>query len=951
MFAENISSSKGERITRLLAVILALGALVLFVATGSSRVDPDFSAFWLAQLLHITPFPSMEYPVWSWIARTLARLDVQNFARVLNVFSAVCGAGSVALIFLMLVAGFRDAESRPASARVALLAGVAGAGFLMVSAPVWLVSNRAHPASFDLLLFIGSLFLLQCYRISRRPRWLFAFAFAYGIGLTELTTFALFLPFVAFYAFYQSFRMGQFTLRVWLPVVLFGLLGSSLFLLAVLEYYHLPAAGWREAASYWEMMKSFLLDRKRLVMSSVPRHGWLLLLIGTVLPWTIAWFAQRREESNSRTLIFYLILFGISLAILFDAVISPWRVLGVTPLLVTPYLLLAYTYGLLIARFGFWDEARTARRGGCRKRSMFPLFAVAALAPLVVTGIRNAPVTTTKSSGAASALTRATMDMASGRALWVGDGLMEDLLQLEAFRRGAKFNYVNLYQAEAFTYRRYLSSLFDDPRFQSLALAGLSPLISAWLGQDDAAVERLAITTRPDIWLIEGLEPVPMGITYLGATERSDLEPEQTWRRNVDYWNVVEKYLPQLSTNFAAGRLFAEGLRLQAAHVANDLGVFMEYTGHPDEAARAYEKALSFDPENMSAALNLLVLAQDADEPLDTMTASALLNGELQRPAPRSPMRLAARYGHLRSRAAVELLSTGTEKAAARKKDPDLEQIIRLFEEGELPEAHRRLERFLLARPDSSDAWIILALAGFREGSPETVERSLKQMKILGQDWPIVSELMGRTRQQQGDISGAREYYTRALARRPGDFPLMQRLLDLEMATGNWSTVERLLNQMLAVAPASDDANFALAILLRARGRLDLAGAVLKQQLARQRAPRVLAELSDVQRRRGELDAAVESAAEAILRMPQYPRAHEVLGRAFLEQGDLERAGQEIKTARDANPDLISAILAQLDWLVRKGDVPAATALARETLANSKIISSADESELRKFAH
>lgn len=954
MSAENTLSSKAEQSARLIAVILSLGALALFVVTGSSQVDPEISASWLVQMLHIAPFPSMEYPVWSWIARSLAHLTPAHFARSLNLFSAVCGAGSVALVYLMLLSGVRSKATAQSNPWIKILAAGAGAGFLMTSIPVWLVSNRAHPASFDLLLLIGSLFLLQRYRITTRPAWLFAFAFAYGVGLAEVATFAIFLPLIACYVFYQSFLMRQLTPRVWAPTLLLGLLGASLFLLAVREYYHLSAATWREATSYWDVLKTFLLDRKRLVLSSVPRHGWLLLFVGTTVPWAVLWLSQRREEANARMLLFYLVLFGILLTILFNGIISPWRVLGTTPLLVTPYLLVAYSLGLLIARFSLINEARVASRTRSlrKRRSFFPVLLVGTLILFVAVGARNLPTANTKSAASAAAtLTRATLDLASGRTLWVGDGLMEDLLQLEAFRRGAKFNYVNLHQAEAFTYRRYVSSLFDDPRFQSLALAGISPLISAWLRQDETAVERLAISTRPDIWLIEGLEPVPMGITYLGAAERSDLDPEQIWQRNVDYWNVVEKTLPQLSTNFPTSKLFVERLRLQVAHVANDVGVFMEYTGHPSEALRAYEKALSFEPQNVSAALNLLVLAGDADEPVDTTAASTLLAEELQRSPPRSPMRLAVRYGHLRSRAAVELLSNGAENAVAQKSDPDLEIITRLFEQGESPEANRRLERFLVAHPDSADAWIISALAGFREGRPDAVERSFKQMKLLGQDWPIVSELMGRMRQQQGDISGAREYYALALARRPGDFPLMQRLLDLEMATENWSSVERLLNQILAVAPTNDDANFALAILLRARGRLDLAEAVLKEQLARQRAPRVLVELSNVQRRRGELDAAVQSATEAILRMPQYPRAHEALGRAFLEQGDLERAGQEIKTARDANPELISAIFAQLDWLARKGDTPAATALARETLANSKIISSADEAKLRELAH
>lgn len=930
-------------------MLLALCALALFLFTGSSQVDPNISAPWLVQLLHIAPFPSLEYPIWGWIARFLARLNVAHFARILNVFSALCGAGSVALLYLLLRAGTYRPKSYLSRSWISVLAALAGAAFLMISTPFWMVSNRAHPASFDLLLLLGSLFLLQRYRRTTRPFWLYAFAVVYGIGLAELATFALFLPLIGFYVLYLTFRIGHLKWRIWLPMTLLGLLGASLYLLAVLEYYHLPVAEWREAHSFWEMLKFFLLDRKRLILSSVPRHGWLLLFIGTVVPWVVIWFAHRREEANPKLLIFYAILFGISLAILFDTMISPWRVLGTNPLLITPYLLIAYTYGALIERFGILDAVLIQSKSRRKKRSFAPILPVVALLPLAVAGVRNAPLVSTKSARVADALTRATFDLAAGRTLWAGDGLMENLLQLDAYRRGATFNYVNLLQSDTFTYRSYISSLFDDPRFKSLALAGSAPLLSAWLEQDENAVGELAITMRPDIWLIAGLEPIPMGITYLGAAERSDLDPMQTWQRNVDYWSVVEAALPLFPTNFVETRILGLALRQQVSHVANDLGVFMERAGYPAEATRAYEQAMVFEPENLSAALNLLALAENGNASIDTTAAEALLAREREAANPRRPMQVAARFGHLRSRAAAELLLPASRKPdAPLARDPALTPIMQLFQEGESDEARRRLERFLVAQPASPEGWTLLALAGFREGRADDLERSYKQMKILGQEWPVMIELLARLRQQQGNLAEARDLYSRALARRPGDFALMQRLLDLEVAAGDWNSVERLLNQLLSMAPANDDANYYLAILLQAKGRLDMADTVLKQQLARGRAPRLLVELSSVQRQRGDLTGAIETAAEAILRMPQSARAHEALGRAYLESGDLERAGEEIKIARETNPDLISAVFAQMDWYTRKGDATAAVALARETLASGKLISAADEAALRK---
>lgn len=956
MSAESISSSKGNRnIARahlFVAGMTAIVAACLFIGTSSTHVEPEISAPLLAQLLHLAPFPSMEYPVWSWVVRFLAGLNVAVFPRTLNIFSALCGAFAALLLYRLIAASLRSSEVRAAVPWLAVASGLAASGFLVVCVPFWMVSNRAHPASFDLVLLLGSLRMLQLYGITRRMGWLLGFSFVYGVGLAELATFALFLPPIGFFSLYLIWRCRQFRARTLAPAILLGLLGASLLFLAAFEYFQLPAAKWREATSMWDVLKYFLLERRRLILGSIPRHGWLLLFMGTLVPWMMSWFAQRRNrgwEFNPSLLVFYPFLIGIALIVLFNGPVAPWRVMGLNPLLVTPYVLVASTYGLLLARLGTSIAARLVRKKRST-RGVVPALLVLALIPLALAGVRNAPIVSTQSSAAVEKLVQSVFDLSAGRSLWMGDGLLEPQLRLEAYRRGVSFNYVNAYQAEAFTYRRYLASLFDEPRLQSLALAGLGPLLSTWLGEEDTAVDQLALPLRPDIWLSEGLEPVPSGLLYLGARDRNALDPMQTWQKNVSFWQFVEPLLARLPTNSAGSRLLADTTRRQVARVANDLGVFMEYTGHPSEAVLAYRRSLSFDPENLSAALNLLVLAGEVDEQVDTSAAAALRDREMERPYPRAPQLLAIQYGHLRSRAAADLLSSGVPRMSPHETDPELAAINDLFANGQLDEARRRLERVLATSPESPDAWVMLAAIGYKEGQVDLVERSLRQMNILGQEWPILFELMGRMRLQQGDTAGARNFFNRALSRRPSDLSLLQQLLDLDLAAGDWNSVERLLNQILVIWPNHENANFALAALLRERKRLDLSENVLRQQLRARRTSRALAELADVVRQRGSLDSALEFSSEAVARLPQYARAHEVLGRVLMDLDRMPEAGEELQKARLLDPASVDAALALIDWYTRSGNVVSAAALAHGVLASSKGMTSDQERALREAA-
>lgn len=953
MCAENILSSKDEgrggwrgAAAWLVAVLSAL----IYAGRFSPEIDPDLSATILAHALHLVPFPSMEYPVWSWLIRGISELAGSDFPRALNVFSALCGAGALTMLFFVVQASFRDSDAYRAAPALPLVSGLAAAGFLAVCIPFWMVSNRAHPASFDALLLLGSIGLLQRYAHTGRTIWLYAFAGVYGVGVAELATFALFLPAIGLFAIFLMWRNRQLRPQPLALALLCGCAGSLLLLAAAVEYFRLPTAAWREAKTVWDILKYHLLERRALILSSIPRHGWLLLFMGSLLPWALGWAAQRRNRGGQLSpsvLLLYLVLLAITLAVLFNGPIAPWRVLGLRPLLVTPYVLVAATFGFLLARIGALLAVRMARIK--RSARWVPLVLLAlALVPLVAAGVRHAPLTATRADRDAAALVRAIYDMGEGRPLWMGDGLFELQLRLEARRRGHPFEYVNLPQTELSTYRRYLASLFSEPRLQSLAYAGLGPLLSAWLGDSDDPEQRLAIELKPDIWLAMGWEPVPMGLVFLGCRERTCRDPMEVWARNQQFWDTVTPLCERLARTNAVSQWPIDRLQRQLARMANDLGVYLENTGHPREAAQAYQRSLAFDEENLSAALNLLVLAGELDESIDTSLAASLRDRELAKPFSRPLILLAMMYGHLRTRAAADLLARGEGLVAGGGNDPVWTAIQRLIQQGQYQEARRQVDSALLAHPDAPQGWLLLAGIGYDLGQPDLIDRGLRQMQLLGQEWPQLLEMAGRMQLRNGEPAKARELLLRALARRPGDPTLLRLLLQIDLAVANWSGVERWINQILVNEPNDEEANFALAAVLRERKRYDLAEAQLQHLARGRRTPRVLAELAEVQRLRGALEDALASANEAVQREPRYARAREVRGRVLLDLKRIEEAGADIQEARLLNPDSFSIAAALVDWQLRVGDVDAAKALAQETLDSSVRRTADEEKALRE---
>ncbi|HPT17462.1 MAG TPA: DUF2723 domain-containing protein, partial [Kiritimatiellia bacterium] len=342
-----------------IAAVLFLVSLVLFLASMSWTAFPGPPT--LALLAHLDPrgAPTTLDPLWGWVLRGCARLPMGTIAGWAGLFSALCGAACVALLAkLMMRVGYliRNEPGRYSFVREAQarrLSGVVAGLYLACSIPFWVASTRSLPDTFHVLLLLAFAWFVSQYQHWGRRRHLFLAGFLFGLGASEFPTFLVFSPLAIFVVVREMFRWRS--LRTWQGhAALFGGLALGLLfypLDAFVFYKQSLAAGAYVAplAAVRQLLAAQLQQITQIRFSP----GFLVIVAVSALPW-LTLFAM-----SSRSPWFYewgqvgvrLVFLGGFCAILFDASFSPWSLMGIGYLMITPYLMLAICAGYVAGEF------------------------------------------------------------------------------------------------------------------------------------------------------------------------------------------------------------------------------------------------------------------------------------------------------------------------------------------------------------------------------------------------------------------------------------------------------------------------------------------------------------------------------------------------------------------------------------------------------------------------
>lgn len=808
-------------------------ALALYIATLSRGTFPGESAALTVAYTGLDPFLPLSHPIWGAVAWLLNLLPIGELSTRLNLLSAFCGAISVTLLYAIVSQidhrkSFEESVQSFSNQAVNRLSGIVAASLLAVSTPFWIVSTRAHTASFDVAMLLGSFLLLLKYGSTKRNSFLIASVLLYGLGISEFATFILLLPVYGCMLLIQLWKAKQLRPAKVFTLVLVGLTGLLPYLLHAWRFASTPGFQWREFSGYWHVVGRSFLEQYILIAHGLPKVGWLSISIVSFVPWIIVFLL--RTPSNRVTgrnvwlgsLILNGVLTGLAIAIFLNTILAPWSITNFRPLLVTPYLFIAIWSGYLA---GYWliVFSREPRRDGTVMRQVRRVLRLA-LFPLLIgfvgaAAVTSYPIADGRPSGAIQKFSRAIINEAASSSWLVSNGLIDDLLKIEASAQGSSIKILNSSPSSgAGAYSRYVASLFTDSRRQSLARVGLGPLLNEWFTEDSNVVHDVAVLTQSDFWFAGGFEPMPQGVLFTGYKSGDPLDTKALLKQHREIWNELVPDLEAAANDKNPASPWCHWALSHLGKVANNLGVFLEDHGDPEAAFDAYQEARRIDTNNLSALINVHTLSkQEQREEFEA------IDRELQKRIKNQQGRyrlwaLAYYYGYIRS----PELYAGRGWAWAMSGKPNLAA-------GDMRKA---------VEVSGGKQSAQLALASLYFSQELDAESGSTFLKVLKDDPENKSALLGLARLsvRKGDFDAGRDYLTRLEELKGSPTAIRLERAALEGLAGNLTLAMTYLRRVVKDEPDNMQAWAAIATVAR---ELD-DGAALEESLGKLESAKVL---------------------------------------------------------------------------------------------------------------
>ncbi|MEI6217927.1 MAG: DUF2723 domain-containing protein, partial [bacterium] len=611
----------GHLVRFLIGLLLGGIALAVYELTMSPGAVPGESAVLIVQNAGLIPRMMPSDPIFSSISWLISQISYGGLAIKLNIFSAICGALSVALLYAIVarvVSLMIDPEAiEERIARLAAhIAGAVSAGAFAFSVPFWIVSTRAHTASFDILLLLSAAWLFISYAATGRQSVAMVLTFLYGIGCVESVAFIMFSPLVVASFLYLALAKSHLKLSFVLKLCGSAAAGLSLYLLAA--YHFWGSVGYQIGGfpGYFNVLLMSLRQQYALINGSLPRSGWLIVQLMTTIPWLTCLAVGRRGLNGEKDWGFYVlhvVITAIGVAVLLDTSLSPWRMTG--QLMVTSNLLASSSLGYVAA---YWFMQPNWRLRGLES----PLGAKIGL--LVGTGLclsvvilvliapfRNIREADGRPVGVVDTYAREIVDSMEGRTWLITDGGLDDILLIAAKDAGRPLVPLNVNGSDNPAYLRFVSTQFSEPRLKNMAEVGILPLLQEWLKFDPAANKHIAALSTPDLFAVAGMTVVPNKLVFFGGKTNEPLDVTAVMAAHRDFWSRCVPVFTQVAMAKSAdprGSAAASFMLQHIALVANNLGVLMQDIGQDAHAFTAYTKAHEIDTNNVSSVLNLIAL-------------------------------------------------------------------------------------------------------------------------------------------------------------------------------------------------------------------------------------------------------------------------------------------------------------------------------------------------------
>ena len=838
-----------ERYNRLVGPVLFFVALALYGLTLCLTPYPGESSRLVCVHAGIDPFPPMSHLLWFHLVRFVNLFAGGSLVFILNLLSAVFGAGAVWLLYEVACRIPHDRTSEELEARIPTgpsktLTGIVAALFLLTCAPFWFVSTRAHTASFDVFLLLLVIYLLVLFYETRRAGFAYAFALVLALSITEFSTLIVILPILGLAFLYCLFRANMLKLK---PLVILGLCaaaGLSLYFIYAWEYIHSPAYAWRKFTSYFLVLFYIWRDQYRTIRFSLPQIGWLLVFLMTVLPFLIVVFPKRSLTRSAvvGSMFLHGLLSLLAILVMFNVPIAPWPLLKFRPLLVTPYVMLAICIGYLA---GYWhmimiqysrfesrssQVAKRAARGG-----FFPVLAVLFLSAVVL----NFRFIDRRATLAVDRFVEEAVDRAAGRGWLISNGYLDDLIELRARQKGQSLIVISAAQGRSESYLKYLSTLFDDSRLKGLIQVGLEPFLEEWLGGTPGLEREVSVLVSPDVWSSSGYTPVPDGVLFLGVTNSAAVDADRLYAEQKGFWDQFEPILKQASHKQTLVSDWNRWIGSHVSKMANNTGVLLEDLGKTKEAVEAYKAARTIDTNNVSALLNQLTLAHAESLPDEAKLQGELADYERQIRGRLDIWLLSYHYGYVRNPEAFA--NRGWLWAMSGKPKVAVAEMRRALAMGaDKQKAELAMASFysMQRKPDESEqmylsvlkndatnqtALLGLARLSLRKMDIDSAKAYLARLRESGADEVVVGVEEAIVESVAGDIPAAKAKLIKLAETNPDRLSIWNTLAIIALTDKDDKLLEKCVSVLTPVAAKSTETLNTLATLALGRGDLKTA--------------------------------------------------------------------------------------------------------------------------------
>ncbi|MDY0149286.1 MAG: tetratricopeptide repeat protein, partial [Kiritimatiellia bacterium] len=550
---------------------------------------------------------------------------------------------------------------------------------------------------------------------------------------------------------------------------------------------------WSDAAvrlrgfgSPWMVVWYIWRDQWHQIVHAPQTTGFLIVLVLTVIPWGVLFLMRPKKPAwrfSAWQVLLRLAVLGAALGALFNAPLSAWRIFGMHYLMVTPYLILSACAGVVVGELWVMGQVREHRNAGIGHPLRRTMGLLALLVPLaaLAAGVLNRPVADGRPGTQVATLTHDILDALEGRDVLLSNGALDDAIRVAAHDRGQDLTVIGLPQTTSTLHLDYLAGIFTHPRQQALLQVGFSAFIQDFFS-DDANLRRVAAVDLADP-LREYGYVVPDRLVYRVVPNEDDMALSALVASQQEFWTNMEAWAaaPLDERNPAWG--YRQFLLRVASKVANNLGFALIERGDSAAAEALFHQARRLNPDNISALLNLLTLAQTHDKP-EAKTYEAEWEDFKERQVDSRVMwALSALHGYVHN--------TG----------------------------------FLVRH---GMMWAV-------SGKPQMAEAEMRRASSGHQMDPRVKAFLARAYLQQGDMQRSEGYYREVLEENPNDLHSLRMMVQIAIHGEDFSEAEDLLARAEAAGVDPRQFRFERAVLAYLQGKPDAALVALKALVAQQR--------------------------------------------------------------------------------------------------------------------